>query len=82
LTIGTLFGVSVGAGAGVGAGVCTGVGVGEAFGVGVGTFTPLPQTNFFPDLMQVYLKPPEMLMELSFVHADPALIAALANMFI
>ena len=43
-----------GVGEGTGFGVCEGegVGVGVAFTV---TFTPLLQTSFFPDLMQVYL---------------------------
>ena len=38
-----------------GVGVGVGVGVGDGVGVGVGdaNLTPLLQTNFFPDLMQV-----------------------------
>ena len=54
-------GVTVGTGEAVGAGVT--VGTGEAVGVGVTAGaalfdeTPLFQTNFFPDFMQVNLFP-------------------------
>ena len=59
----------VGVGEGDGEAVGVGVGVGEAVGVGdaelvgVGFFmlTPLFQTNFLPDLTQVYLIPDLML---------------------
>ena len=47
----------MGVGAIVGVGVNSGVGVGEGVDVGFTTgttFTPLFQTIFFPDLMQVY----------------------------
>ena len=50
-------GVGVGVGVGVAVGVGVGVGVGVAVGVAVGVgflmATPLFQTNFLPDLMQV-----------------------------
>ncbi len=44
-------GAEVGAGDGVGAGE----GVAGVAGVGLTTTTPLFQTNFLPDLMQVYV---------------------------
>ena len=43
------WGVGIGVGVGVGLGVEDGIGFGET------TFTPLLQTNFFPDLIQVYV---------------------------
>ena len=46
-------GVGVGVGDGVGVGVGVGDGVGVGVGVGDANLTPLLQTNFFPDLMQV-----------------------------
>jgi hypothetical protein len=49
-------GVGVAVAEGVGVGVAVAEGVGVAVGLGVTTiFTPLLQTNFLPDLMQVYL---------------------------
>jgi hypothetical protein len=48
-------------GVGVGVGEAVGVGVGEAVGVGFFMLTPLFQTNFLPDLTQVYLIPDLML---------------------
>jgi hypothetical protein len=49
-------GVGVAVAEGVGVGVAVAEGVGVAVGFGVTTiFTPLLQTNFLPDLMQVYL---------------------------
>ncbi len=54
-------------------------GANEGFGEGlVGTFTPLFQTSFFPDLMQVYLIPLTVDVEFSFGQESPALTAALA----
>ena len=55
-----------------------GVGDGEAEGVTVGvtTFTPLFHTSLVPDLIQVYLNPDEVLVELSLVQADPGFTAA------
>ena len=53
-----MVGFTEGVGVGVGEGEGEGVGVGEDVGVCVAlaaTFTPLLQTNFFPDFMQVYL---------------------------
>ena len=57
LTEGIGKGVDVGEGVGVGA--CVGVAVGVGVGVGIDflTTTPLPQTNFLPDLMHVYFFP-------------------------
>ena len=54
-------GVGVGEAVGVGVGEAVGVGVGEAVGVGFFMLTPLFQTNFLPDLTQVYLIPDLML---------------------
>ncbi len=61
---------AIGVGVGVGVGVTSGVGVGEGVGVGLTTgttFTPLFQTNFFPDLRQVYFKP-------LLIEVDPTLL--------
>ena len=55
--VGVGVGVEVGDGDGEGVGVAVGVGVEVGVGVGRETFTPLLQTSFFPDLMQVYFKP-------------------------
>jgi hypothetical protein len=73
--------VAVGVGVGVGVGVSVGVGVGVGEGVGVAflTATPLFQTNFFPDLMQVYLIPDDVLVLPSTLQAVPGLTAASAN---
>jgi hypothetical protein len=49
---GEAFGVVVADGSDVGIGELEEVG--DGVGVGVATFTPLLQTNFLPDLMQVY----------------------------
>ena len=61
--------------------VTEGVGVGSTDGFGVslvGTFTPLFQTNFFPDFIQVYLMPFTVEVDFSFGQVSPALTAALA----
>ena len=75
-------GVGVGVGDGVGVGEGVGVGVGEGVGEGVGvtflTATPLFQINFFPDLMQVYLIPDDVLVFPSVLHVVPGLTAASA----
>ena len=73
--------VAVGVGVGVGVGVSVGVGVGVGEGVGVTflTATPLFHTNFFPDLMQVYLIPDDVLVLPSTLQAVPGLTAASAN---
>ena len=72
-------GVAVAEGVGVGVAVAEGVGVGDPVGVGVTTiFTPLLQTNFLPDLMQVYLQPDTLVVEFNLVHVAPALTAAVA----
>jgi hypothetical protein len=52
------------------------VGVGD--GVAFLTSTPLFHTNFFPDLMQVYLIPAEVLVWPTFLHAVPGFGAAVA----
>jgi hypothetical protein len=74
----------VGAGVEVGAGETLGDALGEALGTALGVvlgadcriFTPLLHTNFFPDLMQMYLRPAEILVELSFEQLAPALTIA------
>lgn len=84
-------GVDVAVAEGIGAGVAlaegNGVALTEGAGVGVGvadclgvaaTFTPLLQTNFFPDLMQVYLYPETVVVDFNLVHVAPALTAAVA----
>ena len=74
---------------GVGVGVATGVGAGEGVGAGVGstglktgfrsdlgaafTATPLFQTSFFPDLMQMNFFPEAVAVAPAFVHFAPAL---------
>ena len=42
---------------GVGVGVGVGVEITDVAGVGFELITPLSQTNFFPDFMQVYFLP-------------------------
>ena len=69
-------GLIVGVGVGVGVGVDVGVGLAEGEVDGVATFTPLFHTSLLPDLMQVYLIPDAVLVELSLVQAEPGLIAA------
>jgi hypothetical protein len=66
----------VAVGVGVGVGVAVGVGVGV--GVAVLTATPLFQINFFPDLMQVYLIPDDVLIFPSTLQAVPGFTAASA----
>ncbi len=74
--------VGVGVTEGVGVGVCSGDGDGEGVGVGVTTgvgfliTTPLFQTSFVPDLMQVNFFPPEVAVDPALVHLAPALGAA------
>ena len=72
-------GVGVGDGVGVGEGVGVRVGVGEGVGVTFLTATPLFQTNFLPDLIQVYLIPDDVLVWPSTLQAVPGLTAASAN---
>jgi hypothetical protein len=59
-------------------GVEVGVGAGETEGLGVllTTFTPLLHTSLEPDLMHVYLIPPETVVDFSLLQVDPALVAA------
>ena len=60
-------------------GVTTGAGVGVGVAVGLAaTLTPLFQTNFFPDFMQVYLIPFTVEVDFSFGQVSPGLTAALA----
>ncbi len=78
----------MGAGVEVGAGETLGDALGEALGDALGTalgvllgadcrfVIPLLHTIFFPDLMQVYLRPAEILVELSFEQLAPALTTA------
>ena len=74
----------MGAGVEVGAGETLGDALGEALGTALGVvlgedcriFTPLLHTNFFPDLMQMYLRPAEILVELSFEQLAPVLTIA------
>jgi hypothetical protein len=56
-----------------------GVGVGEGFGAGVETFTPLPQTSFFPDFTQVYLSPLNVEVRFNLEQDSPALTTANAG---
>jgi hypothetical protein len=80
--VGVGLGVGVAVGVGVGEGVAVGVGEGVAVGVGEGvaflTAMPLFQTNFFPDLIQVYLIPDDVLVVPSVLHVVPGLTAASA----
>ena len=57
LSVSTQFSVGVGLGVGLGVGIGVGLGVGEMAGAAVLIATPLFQTNFFPDLIQVYFFP-------------------------
>jgi hypothetical protein len=86
-TIGAGVGVGVGAGVGDGVGVAVGVGVGSGLGTGVGVVvgvgvgvgvgftiaTPLFQTSFLPDLMQVNFFPAAVAVDPALVHLAPAL---------
>ena len=72
--LGVEVGVEVGVGVGVGVG--EGVGVGVATGAGFLIATPLFQTSFVPDLMQVNFFPDAVAVDPAFVHFDPAFGAA------
>jgi hypothetical protein len=91
--VGAAGGVKVGVAEGVDVAdaVTEGVGAGselfEAAGDGVGEgltledgfiATPLFQTSFFPDLMQVYLMFETVFVEFTFVHLVPAIVAEFA----
>jgi len=69
-----VLGVGVGVAAGVGS---TGLktGFGDGFGAAL-TATPLFQTRFVPDLMQVNFFPADVDVAPAFVHLAPALTAA------
>ena len=75
-------GLTVGVGVGVGVGVAVGVGstgLKTGFGDGFGAAliaTPLFQTSFAPDLMQVNFFPPAVAVVPALLHLDPALTAA------
>ena len=60
---------------GVGDGVGVGVGVGDGVGVGVGFLiaTPLFQTSFVPDFMQVNFLPEAVAVAPTLAHLAPAL---------
>ena len=72
----------MGDGAIVGVGATSGIGVGEGVDVGFTTgtaFTPLFQTNFFPDLMQVYFTPLLVDVAPTLLQLCPLFIAAKAH---
>ena len=72
----------MGDGAIVGVGATSGIGVGEGVDVGFTTgttFTPLFQTNFFPDLMQVYFTPLVVDVAPTLLQLCPLFTAAKAN---
>ena len=74
--VGVTVGVGVAVGVGVGVTEVVGVGVGETVGVGEGVTTgriatPLLQTIFFFDLIQVYVLPLKTCVALSFGHLAP-----------
>lgn len=69
--------MAVGVGVCVGVEVALGVSNGDGFGVAT-TFTPLLQTNFFPDLIQVYLYPKTVVVDFNLAHVAPALTAPVA----
>lgn len=79
---GLTVGVGVGDGDGEGVGIEVGSGVGVGVGVGVATgsgfliATPLFQTSFVPDLIQVNFLPLAVEVAPTFVHFAPALGAA------
>ena len=78
-TKGLTLGVGVGVGVGVGIGDGSGVGIGVATGDGVATgngfgiATPLFQTSFVPNLMQVNFLPDAVAVVPALVHFAPAL---------
>ena len=83
--------VGVGEGVGVGVGdadaegvgvttdVGVAVGVGDLVGTGFFMLTPLFQTNFLPDLTQVYLIPAEVLVWPCLLQEVPGFTAAVAS---
>jgi hypothetical protein len=66
-------GVAEGVGVAEGEGVAEGFGVAEGDGAGLETSTPLFQTNFFPDLMQVNFFPLNVAVAPALVQVAPAL---------
>ena len=87
MIVGVGEGVGVGVGdadtEGVGVGVTTAVGVavgvGDLVGVGFLMLTPLFQTNFLPDLTQVYLMPADVLVWPCLLQEVPGFTAAVAR---
>lgn len=76
------FCASVRAGVGEGVGVAEGVGVGVGVGFAalvVTTFTPLPQTFFFPWARQVYLKPFAIAEAPTLLQVSPVFTAAIED---
>ena len=73
---GETLGEALGDAIGVELGAAIGVALGVVLGADCRIFTPLLHTIFFPDLMQVYLRPAEILVELSFEQLAPALTIA------
>ena len=79
--VGVGVGAGVGVGVGVGVGIGSGIGDGEGVGVGVGIATgegfliatPLFQTSFVPDLMQVNFFPLAVAVVPALLHLTPAL---------
>ena len=67
--------VEVGVGFEIGIAAEVGVGVGEGVGAGLAITTPLFQTNFLPDLTQVYFIPASVEVLFAFVQGEPALTA-------
>jgi hypothetical protein len=67
--VGKVDGVVEGEGVGVGADEIEVEGVGKGFSFGA--ITPLLQTNFFPDLVQVYFLPLKVFVIPCFEHFDP-----------
>lgn len=81
-TKGLRLGVGVGVGVGVGAGAGVGVGsaglktgLGDGFGAAL-TATPLLQTSFVPDLIQVNFLPEAVAVAPTFAHLSPVFTAA------
>ena len=66
-------------GVGVGDGSCVGDGEGVATGVGFLIATPLFQTSFLPDFMQVNFLSPDVDVAPTLEHLSPALTAPFAD---
>ena len=68
-----------GVGVGVATAVGVAVGVGDLVGTGFLMLTPLFQTNFLPDLTQVYLMPADVLVWPCLLQEVPGFAAAVAS---